>query len=60
MDFPEEIERVVASAFLQTDTAFADACSADSALASGTTALAALIIGRSSFCSYAICSIFLR
>ncbi|KAH7681800.1 Protein phosphatase 2C family protein [Dioscorea alata] len=47
VDFPEEIERVVASAFLQTDTAFADACSADSALASGTTALAALIIGRS-------------
>lgn len=47
VDFPEEVERVVASAFLQTDTAFADACSADSALASGTTALAALIIGRS-------------
>ncbi|XP_039125605.1 probable protein phosphatase 2C 57 isoform X2 [Dioscorea cayenensis subsp. rotundata] len=35
------------NAFYGTDTAFADACSADSALASGTTALAALIIGRS-------------
>ncbi|KDP33644.1 hypothetical protein JCGZ_07215 [Jatropha curcas] len=45
-DFPTEIERVVASAFLQTDTAFAEACSLDAALASGTTALAALVIGR--------------
>ncbi|GAB4854147.1 hypothetical protein Ancab_022732 [Ancistrocladus abbreviatus] len=46
-DFPREIERVIASAFLQTDTAFAEACSLDAALASGTTALAALVIGRS-------------
>ncbi|OMO52185.1 phosphatase 2C (PP2C)-like protein [Corchorus capsularis] len=45
-DFPEEIEKVVASAFLQTDTAFAEACALDSALASGTTALAALVLGR--------------
>ena len=45
-DFPREIERVVASAFLQTDTAFAEACALDSALASGTTALAALVLGR--------------
>ncbi|KAJ9167785.1 hypothetical protein P3X46_019380 [Hevea brasiliensis] len=45
-DFPREIERVVASAFLQTDAAFAKACSLDTALASGTTALAALVIGR--------------
>ncbi|XWS27181.1 hypothetical protein CRYUN_Cryun26dG0092900 [Craigia yunnanensis] len=45
-NFPREIERVVASAFLQTDTAFAEACELDSALASGTTALAALILGR--------------
>lgn len=44
--FPSDIERVVASAFLQTDTAFAEACSLDAALASGTTALAALVIGR--------------
>lgn len=45
-DFPREIERVVASAFLQTDNAFAEACSLDAALASGTTALAALVVGR--------------
>ncbi|WOL09014.1 putative protein phosphatase 2C 57 [Canna indica] len=46
-DFPLEIERAVASAFLQTDTAFADACSINTSLASGTTALAALVVGRS-------------
>ncbi|KAJ6846682.1 putative protein phosphatase 2C 57 [Iris pallida] len=46
-DFPREIEKVVSSAFLRTDTAFAEACTLDSALASGTTALAALIVGRS-------------
>ncbi|KAE8700169.1 putative protein phosphatase 2C 27 [Hibiscus syriacus] len=45
-DFPEEIERVVASAFLQTDTSFAKACSLDSDLASGATALVALVLGR--------------
>lgn len=45
-DFPGEVERAVASAFLQTDNAFAEACSLDAALASGTTALAALVIGR--------------
>lgn len=45
-DFPGDIEKVVASAFLQTDVAFAEACSLDAALASGTTALAALVIGR--------------
>lgn len=44
-NFPKDIERVVASAFSQTDTAFAAACSLDAALASGTTALAALVIG---------------
>lgn len=48
-DFPRDIERVVASAFLQTDTAFAKACSLDAALASGTTALAALVVGRLEF-----------
>lgn len=48
-DFPRDIERVVASAFLQTDTAFAEACSLDAALASGTTALAALVVGRLGF-----------
>lgn len=45
--FPRDIERVFASAFLQTDTALADTCSIDSALESGTTALAALVVGRS-------------
>lgn len=45
-DFPTEIERVIASAFAQTDTAFAKACTLDADLASGTTALAALVIGR--------------
>ncbi|XP_028779318.1 probable protein phosphatase 2C 22 [Neltuma alba] len=44
--FPSDIERIVASAFLQTDNAFAEACSLDADLASGTTALAALVIGR--------------
>ncbi|KAL8521930.1 hypothetical protein ACS0TY_012184 [Phlomoides rotata] len=46
-DFPQEIERVISSAFLQTDAAFADACLLDADLASGTTALAALVIGSS-------------
>ncbi|XP_052206617.1 probable protein phosphatase 2C 22 isoform X2 [Diospyros lotus] len=46
-DFPMEIERALTSAFLQTDTAFAEACSLDAALASGTTALAALVVGSS-------------
>ncbi|KAF7137197.1 hypothetical protein RHSIM_Rhsim07G0148900 [Rhododendron simsii] len=46
-DFPMEIERAVVSAFLQTDTAFAEACLLDAALASGTTALAALVVGSS-------------
>ncbi|OVA06528.1 Protein phosphatase 2C (PP2C)-like domain [Macleaya cordata] len=49
-DFPKEIERAMASAFLQTDSAFAEACSIDAALASGTTALAALVIGRAVLC----------
>ncbi|MFS7962638.1 putative protein-serine/threonine phosphatase transcription factor DBP family [Helianthus anomalus] len=46
-DFPREIERVIASAFAQTDSAFAKACMLDADLASGTTALAALVIGSS-------------
>ncbi|KAE9586978.1 putative protein-serine/threonine phosphatase [Lupinus albus] len=44
--FPSDIERVVTSAFLQTDNAFAEACTLDAALASGTTALAVVVIGR--------------
>lgn len=47
--FPSDIERVVVSAFLQTDTAFAEACSLNAALSSGTTALAALVVGRLGF-----------
>lgn len=43
-DYPMNVERVISSAFLQTDTAFAEACSLDSDLASGTTALAALVV----------------
>ncbi|GAB2275549.1 hypothetical protein Dimus_010306 [Dionaea muscipula] len=46
-DFPSEMERVITSAFLQTDTSFAEACVSDVGLASGTTALAALVVGRS-------------
>ncbi|XP_074577029.1 putative protein phosphatase 2C 57 isoform X1 [Curcuma longa] len=46
-DFPGEIQRAVASAFLQTDIAFAEACSVNSSLASGTTALVALVVGSS-------------
>lgn len=48
-DFPMKIERVVASAFLQTDTAFAEACSLNADLASGTTALAVVVVGRLEF-----------
>ncbi|KVG37214.1 probable protein phosphatase 2C 22 isoform X1 [Cynara cardunculus var. scolymus] len=46
-DFPMEIERVIAAAFAHTDSAFAEACTLDADLASGTTALAALVIGSS-------------
>ncbi|PIN18407.1 Serine/threonine protein phosphatase [Handroanthus impetiginosus] len=46
-NFPQEIERIMLSAFLQTDTAFAEACSREADLASGTTALAAVVIGSS-------------
>ncbi|TKW22573.1 hypothetical protein SEVIR_4G237500v4 [Setaria viridis] len=45
--FPREIAKAVSSAFLQTDAAFADACSLNCELDSGTTALAALVVGRS-------------
>lgn len=46
-DFPTQIDRVISSAFAQTDTAFAEACNLDANLASGTTALTALVIGSS-------------
>ncbi|XP_031378280.1 probable protein phosphatase 2C 22 [Punica granatum] len=45
-EFPHEIEKVISSTFLQTDAAFAEACSLDAALTSRTTALAATIMGR--------------
>ncbi|KAH9318341.1 hypothetical protein KI387_020110, partial [Taxus chinensis] len=44
--FPSEVEKAVRRAFLRTDTAFAEACSLDTGLSSGTTALVAMIIGR--------------
>lgn len=45
-DFPLQIEKAARRAFLQTDNAFAEACSHDAGLSSGTTALVAVIIGR--------------
>ncbi|KAI9092754.1 hypothetical protein K1719_027551 [Acacia pycnantha] len=42
--FPSDIEKIVASAICRIDNAFVDACSLDAGLASGTTALAALVI----------------
>ncbi|KAL2525492.1 putative protein phosphatase 2C 22 [Abeliophyllum distichum] len=45
--FPRDIERVILSAFLQTDTAFEEACLLDADLASGTTALAVVVVGSS-------------
>ncbi|KAK4798737.1 hypothetical protein SAY86_031063 [Trapa natans] len=45
-EFPQEIERVISSAYLRTDAAFAKACSLDADLASGTTALTVIIMGR--------------
>ncbi|XP_057459358.1 probable protein phosphatase 2C 27 isoform X1 [Actinidia eriantha] len=46
-DFPLELEKVVARSFMETDAAFAKSCSLESALSSGTTALTAMIFGRS-------------
>lgn len=46
-DFPLELEKVVIRSFAETDAAFAKSCSVDSALSSGTTALTAMIFGRS-------------
>lgn len=45
-EFPTEINKVISSAFLQTDTAFSEACALDGSLSSGTTALAAILTGR--------------
>lgn len=46
-DFPIELEKVVTRSFMETDAAFAKSCSIESALSSGTTALTAMIFGRS-------------
>ncbi|KAF5749571.1 putative protein phosphatase 2c [Tripterygium wilfordii] len=46
-DFPLELEKVVMRSFKETDAAFAKSCSLESALSSGTTALTAMIFGRS-------------
>lgn len=46
-DFPLELEKVVRRSFVQTDSQFAETCSRHRALSSGTTALTAMIFGRS-------------
>lgn len=46
-DFPVELEKVVTRSFVQIDNQFAETCSLQSALSSGTTALTAMIFGRS-------------
>lgn len=46
-DFPLELEKVVARSFIKTDAAFANSCPVWSSLSSGTTALTAMIFGRS-------------
>jgi protein phosphatase 2C family protein 2/3 len=45
-DFPLELEKVVRRSFVQTDSQFAERCSHQNALSSGTTALTAMIFGR--------------
>ncbi|KAJ6794961.1 putative protein phosphatase 2C 27 isoform X1 [Iris pallida] len=46
-DFPLKLEKVVTRSFLQTDIQFAKMCTLQSMLSSGTTALTAMIFGRS-------------
>ncbi|XP_020242329.1 probable protein phosphatase 2C 27 isoform X2 [Asparagus officinalis] len=46
-DFPLKLEKVVTRSFVQTDVQFAESCSLESTLSSGTTALTAMIFGRS-------------
>jgi len=45
-DFPLKLEKVVARSFMQTDAQFAESCTLESTLSSGTTALTAMIFGR--------------
>lgn len=46
-DFPLNLEKVVARSFVKTDDAFAESCSLGASQSSGTTALTAMIFGRS-------------
>ncbi|XP_022749585.1 probable protein phosphatase 2C 27 [Durio zibethinus] len=46
-DFPLELEKAVTRSFMETDAAFAKLCFPESALSSGSTALTAMIFGRS-------------
>ncbi|KAF5789272.1 putative protein-serine/threonine phosphatase transcription factor DBP family [Helianthus annuus] len=46
-NFPMELEKVVTRSFVETDAAFARSCALESTLSSGTTALTAMIFGRS-------------
>lgn len=46
-NFPVELEKAVTRSFMETDAALAKSCSLESALSSGTTALTAMIFGRS-------------
>ena len=45
-NFPLKLEQVVTRSFMETDAAFADSCSIERSLSSGTTALTAMIFGR--------------
>ncbi|KAI5083271.1 hypothetical protein GOP47_0003014 [Adiantum capillus-veneris] len=47
--FPFSVEKALHNAFLETDAAFAEACSLDEGLSSGTTALTVLVLGREVF-----------
>lgn len=46
-NFPLELEKVVMRSFMETDAEFAKSCSIERSLSSGTTALTAMIFGRS-------------
>ncbi|KMT03608.1 hypothetical protein BVRB_8g192810 [Beta vulgaris subsp. vulgaris] len=46
-DFPLQLEKVITRSFIKTDAAFAKSCPVGSSLSSGTTALTAMIFGRS-------------
>ncbi|KAL4589857.1 hypothetical protein LXL04_002768 [Taraxacum kok-saghyz] len=46
-NFPLELEKVIMRSFMETDIEFAKSCSIERSLSSGTTALTAMIFGRS-------------